>query len=170
MTVLSIPQILAVAANAGFQGPDLATAVAVALAESSGNPTAYNPEVAAGAAQGQGSYGLWQIYLSAHPQFDPSQLLNPQYNANAAYTVYSQAGGTFRPWTTYTSGAYSGYLAAVNDAIGPAQASPDQVATDTSGDGSGNGNGTLDLSIDPTNTTILIGAIVLGAALWFLRG
>jgi hypothetical protein len=100
---LSPAQIQAYAAAAGFSGADLVTAVAIALAESSGDPAAYNPE---------GSVGLWQIYLPMHPEFAGMNLLDPQTNANAAFSVYSAARG-FRPWTTFGSGAYQKYLAAV---------------------------------------------------------
>lgn len=101
---LSPAQIQAYAAVAGFSGADLATAVAVALAESSGDPSAINPE---------GSYGLWQIYLPMHPEFAGQNLLDPQTNANAAFSVYSKAHGSFQPWTTFGSGAYQKYLSAV---------------------------------------------------------
>jgi soluble lytic murein transglycosylase-like protein len=102
--------IATLAQNAGFAGQDLAIAIAVALSESSGNPNAYNPETAAGNPQGKGSYGLWQINLNAHPEFAGSNLFDPVTNANAAYTVYTQAGGSFRPWTTFQNGAYESNL------------------------------------------------------------
>lgn len=98
------------AANAGFAGEDLQTAVAVALAESHGDPNAYNPETAAGTPQGQGSYGLWQIYLKVHPEFAGQNLYDSQTNANAAFSVYSKAGDSFEPWSTFKSGAYTAYL------------------------------------------------------------
>lgn len=103
---LSAAQIQAYAAAAGFSGADLATAVAIALAESfpSGNPNSYNPE---------GSYGLWQIYLPMHPEYAGVNLYDPQTNANAAFAIYSAAGGRFTPWSTFNSGAYAKYLAAV---------------------------------------------------------
>jgi hypothetical protein len=128
---LSPAQIAQYAAAAGFTGADLLTAVDIALAESGGNPTAYNPETAAsgGTPQGQGSYGLWQIYLKMHPEFSGEDLTDPQTNANAAFSIYAIAGG-FTPWSTYTSGEYGMYespavLAAVA-AIGgaPANAAP----------------------------------------------
>lgn len=97
------------ASNSGFSGPDLATAVAIALAESSGNPNAYNPETAARAPQGKGSFGLWQIFLNKHPEFAGWNLLDPQVNANAAYSIYSRRGG-FSDWSTYTGGEYLQYL------------------------------------------------------------
>lgn len=107
---LSAADIAQVAANAGFSGNDLTTAVAVALAESGGNPSAYNPETAAGTPQGQGSYGLWQIYLKAHPEFSGVDLTDPNNNANAAFSVYSAAGSSFRPWSTFNNGAYQAHL------------------------------------------------------------
>jgi len=112
---LTISQLAALAAGAGFSGNDLAIAIAVALAESQGNPQAYNPEKAAGAVQGQGSFGLWQIFLSKHPEFSAVDLLDPQTNAAAAFTIYSNAGNSFRPWATYTNQAYLPYMGAVVD-------------------------------------------------------
>ena len=106
---LSAGQIAQYAAAAGFSGADLVTAVAIALAESGGNPQAYNPETAAGAPQGQGSFGLWQIYLAEHPEFAGEDLTDPQTNANAAYSIYAIAGNNFHPWSTYTSGEYGMY-------------------------------------------------------------
>src|SRR6516225_6721122 len=98
-------QIAAVAASAGFSGDDLITAVAVALAESSGN------EQAAG--DNGTSFGLWQIHLPAHPEFAGWNHLDPQVNALEAYSVYSQAGESFAPWTTYAiNGAYRSFLQA----------------------------------------------------------
>lgn len=98
------------AKQAGFEGNDLVTAVAIALAESSGNIRAYNPEAAAGTPEGQGSYGLWQIYLYAHPEFSGDDLYDPQINANDAYEVYSKAGNSFSPWSTFKNGKYQTQL------------------------------------------------------------
>jgi hypothetical protein len=120
-------QIQTVAANAGFTGADLATAVAIALAETnpSGNENSYNPETNApgGTPPGQGSYGLWQIYLKKHPEFAGENLLDPQTNANAAFQIYSQQG--FAPWATYGSGKYMAYLSSVpGPALYPAPLAP----------------------------------------------
>lgn len=150
---LAIPQLVALASGAGFTGPDLVTAVAIALAESGGNPQAYNPERMAGAAQGYGSFGLWQIYLQAHPEFSSLNLFDPQTNASAAYAVYSGAGG-FSPWSTYKSGAYQTYAAAVQQAVGP-----DVVAaTDASG-------ATVDASV-PSSSGILAIVAIGGLIFW----
>lgn len=115
---LTTYQLAVVAQNAGFTGDDLVTAVAVALAESGGKTTAYNPEVAAGTPTGLGSYGLWQIYEKAHPEFSATDLLDAQYNAYAAYSVYSAVGGDFRPWSTFMNGAYRAHLDAARTAVG----------------------------------------------------
>lgn len=111
-TILTPAQIAYYAQTAGFDGQDLNIAVSIALAESGGNPNVYNPETAAagGTPQGEGSYGLWQIYLKDHPEYASDNLYDPQTNANDAYEVYSKAGG-FSPWATYNSGEYQAHLA-----------------------------------------------------------
>lgn len=113
----TVSNIAGYARNAGFTGVDLITATAIALAESSGDPNAYNPEVAAGTPDGQGSYGLWQIYLKAHPEFAGENLYDPQTNANAAYQVYKNAGYKFTPWSTYKNGAYQAQLDAAGQLV-----------------------------------------------------
>jgi len=132
---LTAGQIAQYAAAAGFAGADLVTAVAIALAESGGNPNDYNPEPQDvpgkydrdSAGDGLGSYGLWQIYLAAHPEFAGENLLDPQTNANAAYALYSSAGG-FTPWTTYTTGQYGMYeTAAMMAQVQPGASTPAPV-------------------------------------------
>jgi Lysozyme like domain len=112
-TNLTATQIMGYAQNAGFQGDDLITAIAVALAESSGNPNANGDlTITPG-----GSVGLWQINLKAHPEFAGEDLTDPQTNANAAYSVYQAAGNSFSPWSTYSSGAYEAYMVQANNAV-----------------------------------------------------
>lgn len=106
------PQSIAMyAAAAGFSDADLTIAVAVAMAESSGDPNAVG--------DGGTSYGLWQIHWTVHPdtyQTDPKELFDPQTNANAAYTVFLQQG--WNAWSTYGSGPghNNAYLAFLGDA------------------------------------------------------
>lgn len=128
----SIPQILAVASNAGFSGNDLSTAAAIALAESGGDESNYNPEpgAAGGTPPGQGSYGLWQIYWKKHQNFNQAALYDPQYNASAAYSIYAARGNSFMDWTTYTHGLYLAFVPQVLAELGQ----PDQTAGDGSGD------------------------------------
>lgn len=164
MPIYAISDILGFAANAGFTGPDLATAAAIAMAESSGNSDNYNPETQArgGTPTGQGSYGLWQIYLKMHPQFDPNQLYDPQYNANAAYSIYAQAGG-FSPWTTYGGQQYQTYLAEAQALV----SAGGDGTTDGSTDGNG-GDGTTDGST--TTDALVLGAALLLGLFLYLRG
>lgn len=161
---LQIPQLIALAAGAGFTGDDLVTAVAVALAESGGNPQAYNPEVTAHAPQGYGSFGLWQIYLKAHPEFQGQNLFDPQTNAAAAYSVYAAAGNSFRPWSTFTSSAYVAHVDAVQAALAPP---PDTttVASDSGGQPS-DGSGGIDQGSGPDGGQTLALFVGAAAALW----
>lgn len=108
--IYSPTEISTFALNAGFDVNNILDAIAIALAESGGNTNAYNPEVKAGTPTGKGSYGLWQVYEKAHPEFDGLDLTDPQTNANAAFHVYAQAGHSFRPWSTFKNGAYQSHL------------------------------------------------------------
>lgn len=122
MAKLSIPAIYNAARRAGFSPNDAVTMTAIALAESGGNPDAYNGNVNTG----DNSYGLWQINMIGNlgaprrAQFginDNNQLFDPATNAHAAYLVAGN-GRSFAPWSTYKSGAYTAYLAPVMSALG----------------------------------------------------
>jgi len=155
--------IQAVAANAGFSGADLATAVAIALAETNppGNENSYNPETQKATPQGQGSYGLWQIYLWKHPEFAGLNLMDPQTNANAAYQLYAQHG--FAPWSTYGSGKYQAYLgqaiAAVQAATPPMPSfiTPTPLTLDAQ----------TGLPVDPSTSTLYAANVAPGSGLSF---
>lgn len=119
MANLSIAQLVALAQSVGF--PDPATAAAIAMAESGGNPAAVanttgQTNLPAGTTQ-ENSIGLWQINTLAHPTYNATQLTDPTYNAQAAFAI-SSSGTNFSPWSTFTSGAYQQYLAAAQAAAG----------------------------------------------------
>jgi hypothetical protein len=115
---LTAQQIASYASAAGFAGQDLVTAVAIALAESvpSGNPNSHGDT---GLGSGTGSFGLWQIYSDAHPEYGPdfTRLYDPQTNADAAFAIYQAAGNSFRPWSTFTSGKYTAYVDAATQGV-----------------------------------------------------
>lgn len=68
------------------------TAVAIALAESGGQP---------GAVSSTGDYGLWQINHQAHPGYSTSRLLSDStYNA-AAMAAISKGGTDWSAWSTW---------------------------------------------------------------------
>lgn len=96
---LTAQQIAQYAINAGFSGPDLTVAVAVAFGESRGDPDAYNHEINAGAPDGQGSVGLFQIYTKDWPHLAKWNLRDPQVNACAANVVWIRQG--WNAWSSY---------------------------------------------------------------------
>lgn len=109
INILSASEIAQYASDAGFTGDDLVTAVAIALAESGGDPKANgDTQLTPG-----GSIGLWQINLAAHPEYAGVDLTDPVENAQAAFHVYQQASYSFTPWSTFKGGQY---LAHLNDA------------------------------------------------------
>lgn len=119
---LDAGQIAQYAANAGFSGNDLVTAVAVALAESGGNPQAVGDTKLA--PTNGPSIGLWQINTGskAHPEAASSDLTDPQNNANWAFSIYQAAGSSFRPWSTFdprdgTTPKYLAYLPTAQEAV-----------------------------------------------------
>lgn len=118
MSKLSATDIAGYAGNAGFVGSDLVMAVAVALAESSGNPGAVGDL----AITPGGSVGLWQINIKYHPEFTGQNLTDPQTNANAAYSVYLAAGSSFSPWSTYKNGISSDLISEASAGVTQMQA------------------------------------------------
>jgi hypothetical protein len=97
---LTANQIAGYARAAGFAGDDLATAVAVALAESSGDTHARAPSGCC--------HGLWQIHARAHNEAI-TDLWDPAYNARVAHRIWTRAGG-WGPWEAYTRGLHTRYL------------------------------------------------------------
>ena len=111
MATLSREEIRKYAADAGFAGSDLDIAVAVALAESGGNPTAHNPKPP------DNSYGLWQINMLGDLGPDRRRrfklaknedLYDPATNARVAKGIH--AGSGWSAWTTYTRGTYKKFM------------------------------------------------------------
>lgn len=105
---LTAAEIAQVARNAGF-GKDestLATAVAVALAESSGRTSAVSPTGCC--------HGLWQINVEVHP-YTKTQMQDPAQNAAAAWKI-SNGGTNWKPWSAYTNKSYLLYMSSARKA------------------------------------------------------
>jgi Lysozyme like domain len=71
----TLAQLQALAVSVGF--PDPALAAAVAMAESGGDPCANgDPHNSSSCSNDYSStsFGLWQIHVTAHPQYNSSQL------------------------------------------------------------------------------------------------
>jgi hypothetical protein len=148
MPTLSDQEIAQLAANAGWTGQDLETAVAVAIAESNGitdrlgdlriQSEVYGPSV-----------GLWQIrtvnpghgnrFDQAHRNHEAN--LDPATNAANAYAIHQNPRGRgWREWGAYTDGNYRQYLDRARQAVGTGQAPPMPARRGDAGSGSG-GNG-----------------------------
>jgi len=147
MAALSRDAITKICSAAGFTGNALPIAVAIVFAESGGNPNSHN---------GQGkddSYGLFQINMigSLGPDrrkkyhlAQDSDLYDPATNARVAHAIYVDQG--FKPWTTYTSGAYKNHL------------------SDTGG--SGSDSTVVSNAVTPAATGVTGGLNALGATLF----
>jgi hypothetical protein len=123
MPAITDQQIANAAAAAGWTGNDRVIAVAVALAESGGDPTAQHRN-----ANGSTDYGLWQVN-SVHG-FPVPELLTVVGNGRHAHEVWQRQG--WNAWTTYKTGAYTIYtLRAL------------KVAPNASGEVTGSGEGVV---------------------------
>lgn len=89
---------------------EIVIAVAVALAESSCNPSAQ------GQNPGSVDRGLWQINSYYHSEVSDACAYQVQCNADAAWNI-SGHGTNWSPWSTYNSGAWENYLDTARAAI-----------------------------------------------------
>jgi hypothetical protein len=133
VTTYTAAQIAQVAARAGWSGSALTTAVAVALAESSGRIDVVNSI---------GCVGLWQINVPVHPQWTTAAMKDPNANASAAHSLYVSAGNKWTPWEAYTTGAYLAQMGRAQLATASMGGSAGQASQVSSG-GSG-GAATVD--------------------------
>ena len=97
-------------------------AYAIAMAESSGNARAHNPN----AGTGDNSYGLFQINMlgamgpERRRQYGLSSndsLFDPLTNAKVAFRM-SNGGKSWGPWSTYGSGAYKNFYGGSGAQVG----------------------------------------------------
>jgi hypothetical protein len=114
-----IAGIAAAVKGVGLTGENAVIAVAIAMAESSGNPNAHNPTPP------DNSYGFWQINMlggmgperrAALGISSNEELFNPSVNARAMMMI-SANGTNWRPWSTFTNGAYRQYMDAARAAL-----------------------------------------------------
>lgn len=107
-TQLSWADVYKVARQAGFSPAAAVIATAITQPEADRMPGIQQ----SGQPYRTTGWGLWQITPgdSVPSVGVDDALLDPLTNARAAYAKYHAAGNSFRPWTTYTSGAYRAYL------------------------------------------------------------
>lgn len=108
MTSLSPSAIAASARRAGFPESEIVTAVAVAYAESNGDPTESGHNT-----DGSTDYGLWMINSVNASTLRMGNWANPDDNARMAYSLWKQYG--WKPWVAYNSGAYKRQLSRVGN-------------------------------------------------------
>lgn len=92
--------------GAGYQGKGLTWAVAVALAESGGNPQARGVN---SDSRHTVDRGLWQINSYWHREVSDAQAYSPTGAAAAAYRI-SKAGSDWHEWSTFSNGAAAAQL------------------------------------------------------------
>ncbi len=158
---ISDSEIANVARQAGFAGPDLVTAVAVAMSESRSNPTAVNRRNRDGTAD----FGLWQINSVHGALLKQGNWQNPLDNARMAKRVFDDAKG-FTPWTDYKNGKYRMYVPRAITAVGstPGAAVTNAPPTSTSTNGAETFAGTL----TNAGTWQRVGLFLIGAFLFLL--
>lgn len=106
-TVYTPAQLAGAARAAGFPSGEIPTAVAVALAESSGRATVVSVS---------GDYGPWQINALAHPDklTATTQWWDVGVSAQLAKRVYDESASRgndgWYPWTVYRTGTYKEHL------------------------------------------------------------
>ncbi|MGH3094657.1 MAG: transglycosylase SLT domain-containing protein [Streptosporangiales bacterium] len=138
--------------QAGFPKSAIRTGVAIAFAESSGNPTATNHNVG-----GSTDYGLFQINSVHQSILAQGDWSNPLSNTKMAYHVWANSGHSWSPWTTYNSGAYKQFL-----------------DKNISGNGSSSGttNNIFDNIMDPHNWyrigLFILGGLAVVASFWYI--
>lgn len=115
-TKLSASDIANAMRKAGWPETAIPVGVAVALAESGGNPTAVNRNN-----NGSTDYGLFQINTVHGSLLQQGDWSNPVDNSRMALTVWKNAGSKWTPWVAYNSGSYKKFTQAVTPGteIGP---------------------------------------------------
>jgi hypothetical protein len=110
---LSFQAVARIAKNAGFScsGDRIATAVAVARAESGFRPSITNT---VGNAHGI-DRGLWQINSFWHPEVSVACAFSPSCNARAAFRISSH-GSKWRPWWTFVHSKHVPFMSAARAA------------------------------------------------------
>jgi hypothetical protein len=100
---LSVPEMVALAEQAGFKGEAARTIAAIARSESGGDPDAHN------SVYPDDSYGITQINALAHGDKAKAAKGNPLRAMELAFEV-SKGGTDFSPWTEYRNKGYQKYL------------------------------------------------------------
>lgn len=157
MPRLSDREIAGAVRDAGFPRSSWTVAVAVALAESGGNPDAYNGNNS----DGSSDYGLFQINSVHAELLNTHNWRDPVDNARMALEI-SGRGTNWKPWVAYTTGRHVAFLPRARRATGsPVDATAGAVA----GSGGTLFTGLPKTGINDPGTWRRIGFFILGGLL-----
>jgi len=124
LMVLSDTAIAQFARGAGFSGDGLVWSIAVALAESGGNPAARGANGPTdGCPNGSIDRGLWQINTCWHSEWTDAQCYDPATCAKAAFAI-STRGTDWTPWSTFQDGSATALLPRARAAAAPPAPKP----------------------------------------------
>jgi len=113
---LSMVDVVRLARDVGVPTDQLAIAGAIARAESGFDTAAVNPNgPTSGCPNGSRDRGLWQLN-DCYQNYAQACAFDAACNARAMVDI-SNHGVTWRPWSTYTNGAYRAYLAEARQAV-----------------------------------------------------
>ena len=113
---LSMVDVVRLARDVGVPTDQLAIAGAIARAESGFDTAAVNPNgPTSGCPNGSRDRGLWQLN-DCYQTYAQACAFDAACNARAMVDI-SNHGVTWRPWSTYTNGAYRAYLAEARQAV-----------------------------------------------------
>lgn len=119
MATLSDKEIAAFVTQAGFTGGGATMAVAIALAESGGNPKAQGFNKSGNKVLSV-DRGLWQFNSVYHAEVTDACAYDPRCAAQAVYRVSSH-GTNWQAWSTYMNGSYRAYLGRAQSATAQRQ-------------------------------------------------
>lgn len=106
--LLTDDAIAQLALKAGVPKQNVAVAVAVCLAESTGFPGAVNNSNS-GESAGSRDRGLWQINSKWHPEVSDQCAFDPECNARAMAKI-SKGGTAWGAWAAYNNGSYRQFM------------------------------------------------------------
>jgi hypothetical protein len=179
VTVLTLPQVAQAARDAGFQGEQLITAIAVSCAENGSHDPARLGDVSLENSTWGPSVGLWQIrslradYGTGRTR-DQTHLTDPTFNARSAYSI-SSSGRDFGPWSTYdasskhphNNGAYRQFLTDARNAATQTSSTSSTGATAQAGTpliAAAQGGSLLPLTIGGKDLKGELGDVVIGGS------
>ncbi len=118
MPTLTDSQIAGLLKSAGFPDNQIATGVAIALAESGGRTDAVNT------ANRNGTWDAGLMQVNSIHGYSQQYLFNANNNVQASKKIYDAAKGRWTPWSTYNNGSYRRFLARGSAAAGTPAAAP----------------------------------------------